>query len=78
MVLETTGGTHTHLVAELGNPRQVRDLARATGNWAKTDALDAQVLAHFAEPYSPNLGHCPMSQCGNWVPWWPVVASWWR
>jgi transposase len=31
------------------NPRQVRDFARATGRLAKTDALDARVLAHFAE-----------------------------
>ena len=31
------------------NPRQVRDFAKATGRLAKTDALDAEVLAHFAE-----------------------------
>jgi transposase len=30
------------------NPRQVRDFTRATGRPAKTDAIDAQVLAHFA------------------------------
>ena len=35
------------------NPRQVRDFARATGKLAKTDALDAAVLAHFAEAVQP-------------------------
>jgi len=35
------------------NPRQVRDFARATGTLAKTDALDAAVLAHFAEAVRP-------------------------
>ena len=37
------------------NPRQVRDFARATGKLAKTDALDAQVLAHFAEAVRPSV-----------------------
>jgi transposase len=35
------------------NPRQVRDFARATGKLAKTDALDAEVLARFAEAIQP-------------------------
>ena len=35
------------------NPRQVRDFARATGKLAKTDALDASVLAHFGEAVKP-------------------------
>ena len=35
------------------NPRQVRDFAKAVGHLAKTDALDAQVLAHFAEVIRP-------------------------
>lgn len=35
------------------NPRQVRDFAKATGRLAKTDVLDAQVLAHFAEAVHP-------------------------
>jgi transposase len=37
----------------LANPRQVRDFARATGQLAKTDAIDAQVLALFAERVRP-------------------------
>ena len=57
IVVEATGGYEAPVVAELGlaglpvavvNPRQVRDFARATGRLAKTDRLDAQVLAHFA------------------------------
>ena len=37
------------------NPRQVRDFAKATGQLAKTDVLDAQVLAHFAEAVRPPI-----------------------
>ena len=37
------------------NPRQVRDFAKATGRLAKTDSLDAAVMAHFAEAVRPPL-----------------------
>ena len=37
------------------NPRQVRDFARATGTLAKTDTLDAAVLAHFADVIRPSV-----------------------
>jgi transposase len=62
VVLEATGGFEMALVAELGvakiptsvvNPRQVRDFAKAVGRLAKTDALDAQVIAHFAAAVCP-------------------------
>jgi transposase len=62
VVLEATGGLEWPLVAALAaaglpvvivNPRQVRDFARATGKLAKTDRLDATVLAHFAEAVRP-------------------------
>lgn len=62
IVLEATGGYERAAVAALAaahlpvvvvNPRQVRDFARATGRLAKTDQLDAQVLAHFAEAVHP-------------------------
>ena len=52
------------LVAALGraglpvvvvNPRQVRDFARATGRLAKTDRVDADVLAHFGEAVKPEM-----------------------
>ncbi len=62
VVLEATGGYERPVTAALSaaglavavvNPRQVRDFARAIGKLAKTDALDAQVLAHFAEAVRP-------------------------
>jgi len=62
VVLEATGGYERAVVAALGaaglpvvvlNPRQVRDFAKATGRLAKTDQLDAQALAHFAEAVHP-------------------------
>jgi transposase len=62
VLLEATGGLQMPLAAALAtaglplamvNPRQVRDFARATGRLAKTDRLDAQALAHFAEAVRP-------------------------
>ena len=64
VLLEATGGLELPLVAALAaaglpvvvvNPRQVRDFARATGKLAKTDALDAAVLAHFADAVRPSV-----------------------
>jgi len=43
------------------NPRQVRDFAKATGRLAKTDVLDAQMLAHFAEAVRPAVRPLPDS-----------------
>lgn len=62
VVLEATGGLELPVVAALAaaglpvavvNPRQVRDFAKAIGQLAKTDTLDAQVLARFAEVVQP-------------------------
>jgi transposase len=62
IVLEATGGFETIVAAGLAaaglpvavvNPRQIRDFARATGRLAKTDTLDAAVIAHFAEAVNP-------------------------
>ena len=62
VVLEATGGLEFAVTAALAaaelpvvvvNPRQVRDFARATGRLAKTDRLDAQVLARFGEAVKP-------------------------
>lgn len=62
IVLEATGGYELAAVASLGaaglpvvvvNPRQVRAFARATGRLAKTDRVDAEVLALFAERVRP-------------------------
>jgi transposase len=62
IVLEATGGLEIPVTAALHaaglpvvviNPRQVRDFAKATGQLAKTDRLDARVLAHFAAAIKP-------------------------
>jgi transposase len=62
IVLEATGGYELPVVAALAsaglpvvvvNPRQIRDFARATGQLAKTDQLDAAVMARFAEVIRP-------------------------
>jgi transposase len=62
IVLEATGGyeralwlalSEAGLVAAVVNPRQVREFARAAGRLAKTDRLDAEVIAHFAETFAP-------------------------
>lgn len=64
IVLEATGGLERPLLQALQqvrlpvvmvNPRQVRDFAKALGLLAKTDRLDAQVLAHFAAAVEPPL-----------------------
>ena len=68
IVLEATGGveravTHGLASAELPvvvvNPRQVRDFAKATGQLAKTDSIDALVLARFAEAVRPAIRPLP-------------------
>jgi transposase len=62
IVLEATGGVERDLVADLLeaglpvaviNPRQVREFARASGTRAKTDRLDARVLARFGAALQP-------------------------
>lgn len=64
IVLEATGGmeidaaeklTQAGLAVAVINPRQARDFAKATGKLAKTDAIDAKVLAHFAEAIRPEV-----------------------
>lgn len=71
IVLEATGGYEQRLVAELAmnalpvivvNPRQVRDFAKALGRLAKTDAMDAEVLMHFAQAVKPESRALPDEQ----------------
>lgn len=71
VVLEATGGLELPLTSALAlaglpvvvvNPRQVRDFAKATGQLAKTDAIDAQVLARFAEVIRPEPRSLPDEQ----------------
>lgn len=68
MVLEATGGYELKLLERLlveklptvvANARQVREFARATGRLAKTDAIDADVLAHYAEALKPEQRTLP-------------------
>jgi transposase len=71
VVLEATGGYEATVAATLAsagvpiavvNPRQIRDFARATGTLAKTDVLDAQVIARFAEAVRPTVRPLPTEQ----------------
>src|SRR5438128_12181908 len=71
IVLEATGGLERAVTAALAtaglpvvvvNPRQARDFARATGQLAKTDALDARALAHFADVIRPTPRPLPDAQ----------------
>jgi transposase len=71
IVLEASGGYQRAVVAALAtaglpvvvvNPRQARDFAKATGQLAKTDALDARALAHFAEAIRPAPRPLPDTQ----------------
>jgi transposase len=64
IVVEATGAYHRTVVAELVsaghqvavvNPRQVRDFARGFGVLAKTDRIDAQILARFAQQVQPRV-----------------------
>lgn len=68
IVLEASGGYEQEVLltligaglpAALVNPRQTRNFAKATGYLAKTDAIDAQVLAHFAAAVRPKLTDAP-------------------
>jgi transposase len=68
IVIEATGGWETAVVSALAvaklpvvvvNPKQVRDFAKAMGHFAKTDKLDAKVLALFAERIKPTLRTLP-------------------
>jgi len=71
IVLEATGGYQTPVVVELAlhalavavvNPRQVRDYAKALGQLAKTDKIDAAILASFAEKVRPEPRPVPDAQ----------------
>lgn len=64
IVLEATGGLEIPVASALGaaglpvviiNPRQIRDFAKATGKLAKTDRIDADIIAHFGESIKPEI-----------------------
>jgi len=71
IILEATGGLEVLLATQLAaaalpvvviNPRQARDFAKATGQLAKTDQVDARVLAHFGEALQPPMRPLPDEQ----------------
>lgn len=71
IVLEATGGLERPLVLALAaaelpvvvsNPRQVRDFAKAAGRLAKTDQLDARIIAEFAERMRPAVHPLPSAE----------------
>ena len=71
ILLEATGGFELPLVAELmharlpvfvSNPRRVRDFARSTGQLAKTDRLDAKMLAYMAAALRPEPRPLPSDE----------------
>jgi transposase len=71
IVLEATGGYEADVATALAlaglpvavvNPRQVRDFAKSLGKLAKTDRLDAEVLARFAQAIRPEARYLPDPQ----------------
>ena len=71
IVMEATGGLESALAAECAlsgiptavmNPRQIRDFARSLGRLAKTDAIDAEVIARFGSALRPEPRTLPDAQ----------------
>jgi transposase len=71
VVMEATGGYETQAASAIAgaglrlavvNPRQVRDFAKATGRLAKSDRIDAQVIAAFGEAIEPQVVRLPDEQ----------------
>jgi len=71
ILLEASGGyeilaaaalRQAGLPAQIINPRQVREFARSTGRLAKTDKIDAAILAYFAQLLQPPLRPWPETQ----------------
>jgi transposase len=85
VILEATGGFERAVVGALAaaglpvavvNPRQVRDFARATGRLAKTDRIDAGILARFAEAVRPELPSLSlMKRSALCRGYWPAAGS---
>ena len=78
IAVEATGGFETivaaavageHLPLAVVNPAQVRHFAQAVGKRAKTDPIDAAVIARFAEAVKPSRGNCRMKRDACWLNW---------
>ena len=84
VIIEATGGLEVPVASALAtagigvavvNPRQVRDFARATGQLAKTDALDAQVLVRFGAAVNER---CRTRRPRRSKLWSTAAANWLR
>jgi transposase len=87
VVLEATGGFELTVAATMAaadlplavfNPRQIRDFARATGRLAKTDTLDAEIIALFAERIRPEPRAVAEVEAQVWPNWSPGAGNWSR
>ena len=87
IVVESTGGYERRLVLKLAeaglpvvvvNPRRVRSFAIGMGYLAKTDALDARILALFGEKVMPPIRPILRDRPACWPISWPDAASWFR
>jgi len=83
VALEATGGFETVAAAALAaaglpvvivNPAQVRAFAKAIGQRAKTDPIDARVIAHLPRRRSPSRGRCRTKPLGCSPTSWPAVG----
>ena len=84
VVMEATGGYETAVATALVgsglrvavvNPRQVRDFAKATGRLAKTDRIDALVIAAFGQAIEPEIVRSASSIGAPSPPWWALRLS---
>jgi transposase len=84
VVMEATGGLETAVASALAaaglavavvNPRQVRDYAKACGRLAKTDRIDAQILAAFAAAIRPQVRELPTRTRAPWAICWRGAVS---
>jgi transposase len=87
VVLEATGGFEITAAAAIAsaslplavvNPRQVRDFARACGQLAKTDTLDAKAITLFAERMQPEARAVPTAEARAWPTSSPDAGRWSR
>jgi transposase len=87
VAVEATGGFETVVAAGMAgaglpvvvvNPAQVRAFAQALGKRAKTDPIDAAVIAHLPKPPDRNFGHSPTPQRSCSPIWSPAGVRSWR
>ena len=81
VVMEASGGyertAHRELVAlaAIVNPKRVRDFARGMGLEAKTDRVDAKVIARYGEVVRPAPTPMPTRRAPSWARSWPAAAG---